>query len=97
VWSDASKLVTYGWDDRGIVILFPAGEIFSLLLSFQRGCGANSTAYSKGVGGPLSAIKRPSRETDHSPHFSAQVKNWWSSIATLHHAYFLMTFTGKID
>jgi len=28
VWSDAAKSVAYGWDGRGIMLCFPAREIF---------------------------------------------------------------------
>jgi hypothetical protein len=75
VRSDASKSLSYGRDDRGIVISFPGWGDFFVLLSFQRGFGANSTTYSKGIGGSLSGMKKPRSETDHSPPFSAQVKN----------------------
>ena len=91
--SDASKSLAYGWDDQGIVIRFPAREIFSLLLSFQRGCGASSTSYPKGVGGSLLGIKRPRSETDHSPPFNVQV----SRPVKPRPAYFFTTFTRKTD
>jgi hypothetical protein len=72
-WRFKVSSVRLGWSRNRHS--FPGWGDFSLLLRFQRGCGAKSTAYSNGVGRSLSGIKRPRRETDHSHLFSAQAKN----------------------
>jgi len=36
-----------------------------------------------GTGGSFSEVKRPGRESDHSPTSSAEVKNAWSYISSL--------------
>jgi hypothetical protein len=41
----------------------------------QSGSGAHPASYPIGTRGSFSAVKRPGRETDHSPPSSAEVKN----------------------
>jgi hypothetical protein len=63
--SSVGIALAYGLGDRGFRVRFPAGVgNFSLHRRVQNGSGA---ALSLGV-------KRPSRESDHSPPSSAEVK-----------------------
>jgi hypothetical protein len=41
----------------------------------QNGSGTHTTFYPMGTGGSFAGVKRPRRETDHSPPYSAEVKN----------------------
>jgi hypothetical protein len=48
----------------------------------------------------LSGVKRPTREADHSPPFSAEVKNAWSYISSppyVFMALFLVKHTGNCN
>jgi len=57
-------------------VRIPAGaRDFSLL---QTGSGNHHTSNSNGTGTFFPGLKRPEREVDHSPPFSAEVKNEWS-------------------
>jgi hypothetical protein len=64
----------YGVDDRGSRVRFPprAGN-FSLYHRVQNGSGAHTASYPMGTRGFFLGVKRPGRETDHSPS-SAEVK-----------------------
>jgi hypothetical protein len=44
--------------------------------------GTYPDSYPMGTGGSLSGVKRPGRETDHSPPPTAKVKNAWSHTST---------------
>ena len=50
---------------------------FSLLQNIGTGCGAHTASYSM-VPGFFTGVKRPVCEVDHSPSYSAEVKNKWS-------------------
>jgi hypothetical protein len=73
--SSARIALGYGLDDRGSRVRFPAGAgDFSLHHRVQNGSGAHPASYPM-VPGVLSlGVKRPGRETDHSPPSSAEVK-----------------------
>jgi hypothetical protein len=43
------------------------------------GSGADSVSYTMGIGSSFSGVKRPRRESDHSPSSDAEVKNTWIS------------------
>jgi hypothetical protein len=81
----------YGMDDRGCRVRFPAGAgNFSLHHRVQNGSGAHSVSYPIGTagGGALSlGVKRPGREADHSPPYSAEVKNAWNYTSTPQYAF----------
>jgi hypothetical protein len=65
----------YGMDDRGSRFRFPAGAgNFSLNHSIQNGSEAHPASYPMVPGVISLRVKRPGRETDHSPPFSAEVK-----------------------
>jgi hypothetical protein len=54
----------------------------------QTGCGANPASSPRGTAGFLHVgVKRPGRETDHSPPSSAEVKNEWSYTFTLPYVF----------
>jgi hypothetical protein len=65
----------YGLDDRGSRVRFPAGAgNFSLHHRLQNGSGAHPAPI-QWVPGALSlGVKRPGPEADHSPPYSAGVK-----------------------
>jgi hypothetical protein len=48
---------------------------FSLLHSVQTGSGAHPAPYPMDTGGASPGVKLPGHEADHSPPFSADVKN----------------------
>jgi hypothetical protein len=52
---------------------FPTGRDFSLLHNVQTGSGAYPASYPVGTGGDFPGVRRPGRETDHSPRSSAEV------------------------
>jgi hypothetical protein len=60
---------------------------FSLHHRVQTGSGAHPASYPMGTEGSFSGIKRPGRETDHSPPSSAEVKNTWSYTFTLSYVF----------
>jgi hypothetical protein len=64
----------YGLDNQGLI---PDGaEDFSPSPCIQTSCGAHPASYPMGTGGPFPGGKaRPERDADHSPPFSAKVKN----------------------
>jgi hypothetical protein len=65
----------YGLDDRGSRVRFPAGSgSFSLHHRVQNGFGAHPASYPKGNRGSSLGVKGPVREADHSPPYSAEVK-----------------------
>jgi hypothetical protein len=72
--------LSYGLNDADSGVRFPAGAgKFSVLHPIQTGSGAHSAFYIMGTGGsfPVKGGERPGRETDHSPHSSADVKKAW--------------------
>jgi hypothetical protein len=48
----------------------------------QAGSGTNPFSYTIGTRGSFPGVKRPGRETDHLPPYSAEVKNVWSYTST---------------
>jgi hypothetical protein len=58
-----------------IGVRFPAeAGNFSLRHRVQTGSGAHPVSYPMGTGGSFSGVKRPRRESDHSPPSSAYIK-----------------------
>jgi hypothetical protein len=58
------------------------GQEFSLLLVVQTSCGVHPASYPVCAGETLTRIKRPGRETRHSPPTSAEVKETWIYTST---------------
>jgi hypothetical protein len=56
-------------------VRFPAVQDFSLLHSIQTDSGAQPASSPMGTGGCFPGGKAAGREADHSPPFSAEVKN----------------------
>jgi hypothetical protein len=48
----------------------------------QTGCGVQPDSYPMHIGVSIPGIKRPGRESDHSPPSRAKVKNAWSYNST---------------
>jgi hypothetical protein len=66
----------YGLDDRVIEVRSPTGADFSSSLCVQTGSEAHPASYPMGTRGSFPGGKaRPGRDADHSPPFSADVKN----------------------
>jgi hypothetical protein len=62
-------------DDRVSRVRFPAGAgNFSLHRRVQNGSGVHPASYPLGARGSFPGVKRLGREADHSPPFSADVK-----------------------
>jgi hypothetical protein len=60
-----------------LIFGFPAGAgNFSLHHRVQNGSGAHLASYPMGTRGSFPGVKRSGREADHSPLFSAEVKEW---------------------
>jgi hypothetical protein len=55
---------------------------FMFLKTVQTGYGAQPASYSSGNGIISQALTRPEREVDHSPPYSAEVKNEWGYTST---------------
>jgi hypothetical protein len=64
---------SYGLDSRGSIP--GSGNRFSILHNVQTGSEAHPASYPVGIAGCFSGIKRPGRESDHSPPFSTKVRN----------------------
>jgi hypothetical protein len=74
--SSGSTVSDYGLDDRAIEVRSPIGADFSSSLCVQTGSGAHPASYPMGTGGSFPGSKaRPGRDANHSPPFSAEVKN----------------------
>jgi hypothetical protein len=75
--SSVGRTLGYGLDDRGSRVPFPAGAgNFSLHRRVQNGSGVHLASYPMGIRGSFPGVKRPGRETDHSPPSSAEVIKW---------------------
>jgi hypothetical protein len=74
--SSVGIAIGYGLDDRCSRVRFPAGTGIFSLHSVQNGFGAHPASYPRGTGAVSLEVKRPGCETDHSPPFSAEVKEW---------------------
>jgi hypothetical protein len=73
--SSVGTALSYGLDDRGSRVRFPAGAgNFSLHHRVQNGSGAHPTAYTMVTRGFYLGVKRPGREVDHTPPSSAEVE-----------------------
>jgi hypothetical protein len=68
---------TVYWQVTGWVVWvrFPAVQDFSILHSIQTGSGAQPASYPMGSRGSFPRVKWQGCEADHSPPFSAKVKN----------------------
>jgi hypothetical protein len=53
-----------------------------LTAAFYTDSGAHPASYPMGTRGSFPGVKRPGREADHSPPYSAEVKNVWSYTST---------------
>jgi hypothetical protein len=74
--SSVGIALSYGLEDRGSRVRFPAGAgNFSLQHPVQNSSGARPASYLMGTRGSSPGVKRPGRETDYSPPSSAEVKN----------------------
>jgi hypothetical protein len=65
----------YGLDDRGSISGGGNVGIFSLRHRVQTGSGDYPASQPMGTGDLSSGVERPGRESDHSPIYSAKVKN----------------------
>jgi hypothetical protein len=67
----------YGLDDRGSRVRFTAeAGSFSLHRRVQNGSGTHPASYPMSTRSSFLGVKRPGRESDHSPPSSAEVKEW---------------------
>jgi hypothetical protein len=68
-------LLGYRVDDRSSRVRFPAGAVnFFLHHRVQNGSGAHPASYPMGARALSLGVKRPGRETDHSPPSTDEVK-----------------------
>jgi hypothetical protein len=70
--SSGSIVSDYGLDDRAIEVRSPTGADFSSSPCVLTGSGAHPASYTIGT---ERGKARPRRDADHSPPFSAEVKN----------------------
>jgi hypothetical protein len=69
----------YGLDDRGSRVRFPEGlGIFLFTIASRTALGSTQPPIQWVPEALSRGLKRPGRETDHSPLSSAEVKNAWS-------------------
>jgi hypothetical protein len=79
--------ISYGLDDRGSWVRFPAGAWnFSLHHRVEIGSGAHPAFYSMGIRVSFPGVKRPGREPDHS-HLVPRSKNAWRYTSTPQYAF----------
>jgi hypothetical protein len=84
-WSrDSSVGITtgYGLGDRGVGVRVLVGSRIYLLHVVQSGFVVHPTSYPIGTGGSVPGVKRPVRETDHSPAACVEVKKMWIYTST---------------
>jgi hypothetical protein len=74
----------YGLDDRGVGVRVPVGSRISFLRVVQTGSGAHPTSYPMVPRDLSPGVKRPGRETYHSPQTSAELKKRWIYTSTPH-------------
>jgi hypothetical protein len=73
--SSVSIALGYGLNDRGSGLRFPAGAgNLSLHHCVQNGSEAHPVSYPMGTSGIFPGSKAAGREADHTPPFSAEVK-----------------------
>jgi hypothetical protein len=78
----------YWLDDRGSRVRFQVGAgNLSLHHRAQNGSGDRPASDWMGTGGSFPGVKRPGREADHSPPYSAEVKNTRSYTSTPQYAF----------
>jgi hypothetical protein len=75
--SAVSIATAYGLDDRWVEVWVPVDLEYFLVHIVQTGTGAHPASYTMVTGDFSPGVKRPGRETDHSPPASAEVKNMW--------------------
>jgi hypothetical protein len=73
----------YGLDDPRIGVRVSVGKEFSHLQIIQTGHKARPASYPIGTKASSPWVKRPGRESDHSPPTNAYVKNTWFYSSTL--------------
>jgi hypothetical protein len=87
-YSSVGIALGYGLGDWGSRVRFPAGAgNFSLHHRVQNNSGAHSASYPMGTRVSFPVVKRPERETDHSPPSSVEVKNAWSYTSTSQYVF----------
>jgi hypothetical protein len=69
------------------IICVTGNMVFSLLHVVQTGSGVHPTSYPMGTGGSFPGVKRPGRESDHSPPTTAEVKKMWIYTSTPPYAF----------
>jgi hypothetical protein len=70
--------LSYGLDDRGYRVQFPAGVgTFLFTIASRTALGPTQPPIHMVPGAIFSGVKRPGREADHTPPSSAEVKNVW--------------------
>jgi hypothetical protein len=88
--SSVGTVIHYSQDNQGIGIRFLVGETdFSVLPSHQAGTGAHPASYP--------GVKRPERESDHSPPSAAEFKNVWVYTFPLPHVFMVSCLTEHRD
>jgi hypothetical protein len=68
---------------------------FSPYHRFQTGSGAHPASYTMGIKGSFPGSKWPGRDADHSPPFSAEVKNAWSYTSIPQYAFMVLCSVTK--
>lgn len=63
--------------------MFELGQRKQTFLFYETSFGAHSASYSMDTGVIFSGVKRPKRESHHSPPYNADVKNQWSYTSIL--------------
>jgi hypothetical protein len=85
----------YGLEGQGIGDQFQAGaRNFSLLYSIQTGFGAHTASYPTVFRALCLKKKQPGHEANHSPSFSAKVKNEWSYTSTLPYIFIPVVYNN---
>jgi hypothetical protein len=77
----------YGLEDQRVGVWVPEEQKFTFLQVVQTCSGAHPPSYPMGTGVLSPGVKRPGRETDHSPPISAEVKQTWAYTAIPPYAF----------
>jgi hypothetical protein len=80
------NIMGYGLDDRGFESRQDLGIFLSATAS-RTALGPTQPPIQWLPGALSLGVKRPGRETDHSPPSSAEIKNAWSYTSTLQYAF----------
>ncbi|PNF37665.1 hypothetical protein B7P43_G11938, partial [Cryptotermes secundus] len=83
--SSVGTATGYGLDDRGVGVRVPVGSTIFFIVA-QTGSGVRQT-YPMGTGDLSKGVKRPGRETDHSPPTSDEVRKMWIYTPTSPYAF----------